>query len=296
MSAHILVPIDRSSQSTAGLVYTLVSFPEATVTAIHITDTEHDAYATVGSPESSDERLEQAGERLLERATELAAEYDRELETVLERGIPHRTIVEYIVEHDIDHVVLGSHGESPIVRPFLGHVSEAVIRRAPVSTTIVPETQSELLEREFPGRVLVPVDGSDQSLAALEYATSQFSEGQIAIFHAVALPFEYDVDAIDGTYLENIVNDLPEQGESILDTASDAIEDDDLAVETALTYGAPSRSIVEYAVDNEFDQIIMGSHGRSLPARLITGNVAETVSHRSPIPVTLIRGQPNGSS
>ncbi|MFA9418029.1 universal stress protein [Natrinema sp. HArc-T2] len=296
MSTNILVPIDRSSQSTAGLVYTLVSFPDATITAIHVTDTEHDAYATVGSPESSEERLEQAGEGLLEQAAETAAEYGRELDTVLERGIPHRTIVEYTVEHDIDHIVLGSHGESPIVRPFLGHVSEAVIRRAPVSTTIVPEAQSELLEREFPGRILVPVDGSDQSRAALEYATSQFPAGRITIFHAVTLPFEYDVDAIDGTYAAQIVDDLTERGETIVETAGETIENNDLAVETDLKYGVPSRSIVDYAADNGFDQIIMGSHGRSLPARLITGSVAETVSRRSTIPVTLIRGRPSGSS
>ena len=296
MSTTILVPIDRSTQSTAGLVYTLVSFPDATITAIHVTDTNHDAYATVGSPESSEERIAQAGERLLEQATEIASEYGRELETVLETGVPHRTIVEYTVEHDIDHVVMGSHGESPIVRPFLGHVSEAVVRRAPVSTTIVPEGQSELLERELPGRILVPVDGSDQSLAALEYAASQFPEGQITIFHAVALPFEYDVDAIDGTYAAQIVDDLTEQGDSILEAADETIEDGDLAVETDLTYGEPSRSIVDYAADNGFDQIIMGSHGRSLPARLITGSVAETVSRRSTIPVTLIRGRPSGSA
>jgi len=294
MSANILVPIDRSSQSTAGLVYTLVSFPDATITAIHVTD--HDAYATVGSPESSEERVAQAGERLLERAAEMASEYGRELETVLETGIPHRTIVEYTVEHDIDHIVLGSHGESPIVRPFLGHVSEAVVRRAPVSTTIVPEAQSELLERDLPGRILVPVDGSDQSLAALEYATGQFSEGRITIFHAVALPFEYDVDAIGGTYAERIVDDLTEQGESILEAAVETVENDDLAVETELKYGEPSRLIADYAADNGFDQILMGSHGRSLPARLITGSVAETVSRRSTIPVTLIRGRPSGSS
>ncbi len=296
MSANILVPIDRSSQSTAGLVYTLVSFPDATVTAIHVIDTDHDAYATVGSPESSEERLEQAGERLLERAAEMASEYGRELETVLETGIPHRTIVEYTVEQDIDHVVMGSHGESPIVRPFLGHVSETIIRRAPVSTTIIPEPQSELLERELPGRILVPVDGSDQSLAALEYATDRFSEGQLTVFHAVTLPFDYDVDAIDGTYLEQIVDNLTEQGDSILEAAGETIEDDDLAVETELQYGEPSRLIVDYAADNGFDQIIMGSHGRSLPARLITGSVAETVARRSTIPVTLVRGRPDGSS
>jgi len=55
---------------------------------------------------------------------------------------------------------LRSHGESPITSPFLGHVSEAVVRRAPVSTTtIVPESTAALRERDIPGEVLIPVDG-----------------------------------------------------------------------------------------------------------------------------------------
>ncbi|WP_090508395.1 universal stress protein [Natronorubrum sediminis] len=296
MSVTILVPIDRSSQSIEGLVYPLVSFPDATVTALHVLDVEHDAYGEVGSSEPSDEQRQRTGEQILERATEIASEYDRTVESVLETGIPHRKIVEYTVEHDIDHVVMGSHGESPIVRPFLGHVSEAVVRRVPVSTTIIPESQSELEQRELSGRILVPVDGSEQSVAALEYAASRFPEGRITIFHTVALPFEYEVDAIEGTYVENFVDNLTERGEAILASAEKAIEGDDVVVETAeLEYGEPSRSIGEYAVENDYDQIIMGSHGRSLPTRIITGSVAETVSRRSSIPVTLVSGHPDES-
>ncbi|WP_306060925.1 universal stress protein [Natronococcus wangiae] len=293
MPANVLVPLDRSSQSIAGLVYTLVSFPDATVTALHVIDVEHDAYGEVESSEPSDEQRQRAGERLLERATEVASEYDRTVEKVLETGIPHRTIVEYTVEHDIDHVVMGSHGESPVVGPFLGHVSEAVVQRVPVSTTIVPESQSELLQRDFPGRILVPVDGSEQSIAALKFAISQFSEGQITILHTVRLPFEYKSEAFEGTGLDNIVEVMTDQGEAILDSVGKVVEDNNLVVEMELTYGDPSRSILEYAVESEFDQIVMGSHGRSLPARIIVGSVAETVSRRSTISVTLVRGRPN---
>ncbi|UHQ96096.1 universal stress protein [Natrinema halophilum] len=296
MTTTVLVPVDRSSQSIAGLVYALVSFPDATVTALHVLDSQYDAYAEVGSPESHDEQVQRAGERILDRAAEVATDHGRSIETVLESGIPHRTIVEYTVEHDINHVVMGSHGESPIVRPFLGHVSEAVVRRTPVSTTIVPESRTELQKRDLPGRVLVPVDGSEQSLAALEYATSRFSDARITIFHAVALPFEYERDTVDGTYLDQVVDNLSSRGDAILDAAEQSVDDDDVVVETNLEFGDPSRCIVDYAGDNEFDQIIMGSHGRSLPTRIITGSVAETVSRRSTIPTTLVRGRANGSS
>jgi nucleotide-binding universal stress UspA family protein len=34
---------------------------------------------------------------------------------------------------------------------------------------------------------------------------------------------------------------------------------------------------------------VVGSHGGSLSDRLFIGNVAERVSHRSPVPVTIVR-------
>ncbi|MFD1564247.1 universal stress protein, partial [Haloarchaeobius amylolyticus] len=69
-------------------------------------------------------------------------------------------------------------------------------------------------------------------------------------------------------------------------------DDHGVSLETATVSGTAADEIVEYAVEHDADQIVMGSHGRSLPARLITGSVAERVARRSPRTVTLIRGSP----
>ncbi|MGM0716652.1 MAG: universal stress protein [Halobacteriota archaeon] len=287
MPVNILVPADGSSHSLAGLVYTFVSFPNATVTVLHVRGSEQNAHPEFVTQEH-EEKLQPTSDRIIERTTEIASAYDREVETVVSRGQPHRVILEYIAQHGIDHVVMGSHGQSPNVRPFLGHVTEAVIRRAPISTTVIPESRPALLQREFPGRILVPVDGSEQSLAALEYTVERFPDGRITLFHAIAAPFGDEVEAIDEG-LGEFIESLTRRGETVLKSAVQTIEDDDLVVETDLGHGKPARSIIDYAVERAFDQIIMGSHGRPLPARIILGSVAETVSRRSTIPVTLIK-------
>ena len=292
MPPTILVPVDHSSQSLAGLTYALVSFPDATITAIHVVDVEYDEYGEVGLSTSRNEQLRDSAERILETAVEVASEYGRDIDVSLEWGTPHRSIVSYAVDHDVAHVVMGSHGESPIVRPFLGHVTEAVVRRAPVSTTVVPVSQTTIKQWHLPGRVLVPVDGSEQSLAALDFVVDRFPTARVTIFHAVPRLFEYDVDPA-GTYVEELIETATEQGKSVVDSAKERVGDDDIVLETAIEYGEPSRSILEYATENDFDQIVMGSHGRSLPARIVTGSVAETVSRRSTLPVTLVKGTPN---
>lgn len=70
-------------------------------------------------------------------ATDLAADHEIDLKTVTEVGKPAREIVEYVEEHDIDQIVMGSHGRSGIDLAILGSVAETVTRRARIPVTII---------------------------------------------------------------------------------------------------------------------------------------------------------------
>lgn len=292
MPQHVLVPVDGSDHGFAGLEYCLASFPDASLTALSVVDPTHDHAATVGSPESPTERAEKRAERVLESAADRADDHNRELRTVRRTGTPHTEILEAITENDVDHVSLGSHGESPITRPFLGHVSEAVVRRSPVSTTIVPETTTAIRDRELPGKILVPVDGSEQAEAALAYALETFSDASHTALHVLTLPFDRPQEAVQGTYLEAVLRDHEERAEGILESAATLADELGPMIDTETVSGKPAAEIVNFAEANGYDQVVMGSHGRSLTARLFTGSVAERVARRSTRTVTLVRGVP----
>ncbi|MFD1564248.1 universal stress protein, partial [Haloarchaeobius amylolyticus] len=215
MPQHILVPLDGSAHGFAGLEYSLASFPDASVTALTVVDPTRDHTAAVGASESPQERAENRGEEILERAAERAADHDREIRTLLRTGRPHTEILAVVTDDDIDHVVMGSHGESPITSPFLGHVSETVIRRAPVSATIVPELAAALHERDLPGDLLIPVDGSEQAEAALAYALETFPDGSHTAIHVLELPFDQSA-AVEGTDLDEIRAAAEDRAEEIL--------------------------------------------------------------------------------
>ena len=294
MPAHVLVPLDGSEQATAGLEYSLASFPDATVTLLSVIDTGQDHYAGVGDAETPEQRSRAVAERLLEEATERAEGAGVEARSTIRTGAPHTEILECLLAVDADHVVMGSHGESPITRPFLGHVSEAVLRRAPVTTTVVSDPPADVRDRDLPGHVLVPTDGSEQAEAALEYTLTEFPDADVTVLTVVDLPFESAHDDVEGTYLEAIRDDFDERAEEILASAVAVGDDHGASLETERIYGEPTSDIVEYALEEGVDQIVMGSHGRSLAARLFVGTVAETVARRSPRAVTLVRGRPHG--
>ena len=139
---HVLVAVDDSEPAWKALDHAIETFDDADVTVLHVVDPVELVYGDVegGYFDQSilDSALE-AGESLLERAAARATDAGRgaAVETVLETGQPSRTIVEYAAEHDVDHLVVGSHGRSGVTRVLLGSVAESVARRAEVPVTIV---------------------------------------------------------------------------------------------------------------------------------------------------------------
>jgi nucleotide-binding universal stress UspA family protein len=137
--SHVLVPLDDSPLATRALEHALASYPEASITVLHVIDYIEESYSAkllVGE-ERLRERAEEKAERLFEDARELAAEYDREVDTATVVGKPSREIVAYADEHDVDLVVIGSHSRPPLSRVLLGTVAESVVRRASTPVTVI---------------------------------------------------------------------------------------------------------------------------------------------------------------
>ncbi len=141
MADHVLLPMDGSEQARRALEHVLAEHPDARVTVLHVIDPARATYsAKAGIPPSSEEWFddeEASAERLFEEIRGRAAEAGVSVETVTEVGQPSRIIVEYVEEHDVDHIVIGSHGRTGLSRVVLGSVAERVVRRSSVPVTVV---------------------------------------------------------------------------------------------------------------------------------------------------------------
>ncbi|MBV0901223.1 universal stress protein [Haloarcula salina] len=141
MPATVLVAFDGSPLSERALTYAIETFPDASITSIYVInpfDSVIDIEAG-GLPVAEDweENARERADTIHAMATDLAAERDRELDAVTEVGKPARAILEYAGDHDVDQIVMGSHGRSGIDRTLLGSVAETVARRARIPVTIV---------------------------------------------------------------------------------------------------------------------------------------------------------------
>ena len=139
-------------------------------------------------------------------------------------------------------------------------------------------------------KILVPIDGSEQSDTALAYVLDEFPDADITVLHVI--------DPIDSGYTtpvgmpggsEEWYEDARDQSEALFEDAQATADEYGATLDTAEELGRPANTVVEFAEDEDFDQIIMGSHGRSGVSRILLGSVAETVVRRSPVPVTVVR-------
>ena len=136
---NVLVPVDDSEPAREALEFALAQFPDASITVLHVLDPAATAYGEVAHL-GSDGVLEgkrDAAEALFDEFRELAASGDASIATDAVVGQPAPSIVEYVEEHPVDHVVVGSHGRSGVSRVLFGSVAEAVARDSPVPVTVV---------------------------------------------------------------------------------------------------------------------------------------------------------------
>ena len=136
---HVLVPIDDSDPARAALEYACENYPDAQLTVLYVAEpTDYGVYTSMTGGKSDDEGRHRArSEEVFERARTVAETHGRSISTELFAGDAARSIVQFLEESDVDHVVVGSHGRTGASRVLLGSVAERVARRSPVPVTIV---------------------------------------------------------------------------------------------------------------------------------------------------------------
>ncbi|ARS90777.1 universal stress protein [Natrarchaeobaculum aegyptiacum] len=137
---HVLVPLDDFEPARAALEHTCQSYQDAEITVVHVadpTDTHLYTELTGGLRSTTESDYREATEELFREARTIATGYDRTIETDQRVGKPGKEIVRAAENLEVDHIVVGSHGRSMTSRVLLGSVAEYVVRRAPVSVTVI---------------------------------------------------------------------------------------------------------------------------------------------------------------
>jgi nucleotide-binding universal stress UspA family protein len=140
-------------------------------------------------------------------------------------------------------------------------------------------------ERAVVYKILVPLDGSELAERALIYATSVARPGTVRLV-LVRVAMSHTLAGVDGQ--ERRVGAIHE-AEQYLSRVRADIAERGFEVDCVVPYGHAAECIADQARLQEADLIVMSTHGRTGPARLLFGSVAESVITRTSVPVLLER-------
>ncbi|MDG5775108.1 universal stress protein [Haloarculaceae archaeon H-GB2-1] len=133
MYNDILVPTDGSQGAKAALEHGIEigSQWDATLHTLFVVDTR------VARSGPLLETLREEGRQAVRDVEVTGTQAGLTVVTEIVEGNPHEEILEYVSEHDIDMVVMGTHGRTGIDRVVMGSVAERVVRRSPVPVLTV---------------------------------------------------------------------------------------------------------------------------------------------------------------
>ncbi|WP_265949004.1 universal stress protein [Dechloromonas sp. A34] len=140
-------------------------------------------------------------------------------------------------------------------------------------------------------KILLPVDGSDCALRAVDHLIAHsawFREvPEIHLLHVHApIPIgrvqaHIGKETLQAYYLE--------EGQEQLSAAQARLDASGHFHTTHIHVGQPAEVIAKIAGELKCDLIVMGSHGRSGVAGLVMGSVASRVLHLASCPVLLVK-------
>lgn len=145
-------------------------------------------------------------------------------------------------------------------------------------------------------KILIPVDGSDQSLLAVHHALQLVGAGLKARFvvanvQETATLYELVV-AHDPDVLQK-VNEAA--GHDLMRSAVDLLKAAGQQVVQDVSTGDPANLLVEAVERHGCDAVIMAARGGGLRAAVM-GSVSQEMVQISPVPVTLVKAPPEASA
>jgi nucleotide-binding universal stress UspA family protein len=130
---HILVAHDFSETTEPALAYaiSIAKKFESRLTIVHAYEPP-----SYGYPESLvadlefETRVDRAARQTLENVGARVRSHALTVDVVLRKETPWSAIVDVAEKHDVDLIVIGTHGRKGVARALLGSVAEKVVRSA----------------------------------------------------------------------------------------------------------------------------------------------------------------------
>jgi nucleotide-binding universal stress UspA family protein len=138
-------------------------------------------------------------------------------------------------------------------------------------------------------KILVPVDGSENSLRALDHAIylAKKTGADITAMNVIENPPTVYVES--QKLLNELLAKFRAESAKVLDMCKQIAEKSDVKIDTVIGEGDAASNIVGYAQKQGFDTIIIGRRGLGRFKEMVLGSVSNKVLHHAKCSVMIVK-------
>lgn len=138
-------------------------------------------------------------------------------------------------------------------------------------------------------KLLVPVDGSENSLRSLDHAIylAKKTGANITAMNVIENPPTVYVES--QKLLNDLLANFRAESANILDKCKQIAEKSGVKIETVIGEGDAASTIVGYAQKGDFDTIIIGRRGLGRFKEMMLGSISNKVLHHAMCTVMIVK-------
>ncbi len=296
---HILVPVDLSEASRAGLriAAELARRFDARLSVLKVetaTAGLAEVLATTGEladmGAAAGRHLASVREKVERFVGKTLGAGAKATVNVIEALFVADAIVQYAKDRGADWISMSAVGQQGWRELFLGSVTAEVIRRSPVPVLTYRGRGKDARDFLYDGfrRVLAAVDLGEGSAPLVEIArTLAGPKGELTLLHVIDIGPEYGLYGVPLVIPAETLDAAKEWTDSALDRLAKGVPRNVLQPVRVLA-GRPAERILATEKEIVPDVTILGTHGRHGLDRLMLGSVAERVVRRATGPVLVV--------
>jgi nucleotide-binding universal stress UspA family protein len=143
--------------------------------------------------------------------------------------------------------------------------------------------------------ILIPIDGSDNSMRAVEAACQQIGSRRPVAVHLLNVQPPNHSALVQKYLSQDLIDQFhAQEGEAALHTARSRLDEAGIACTTHVEVGDVAQTIARYVRDLHCDQVVMGTRGLggsgvAALSGLLLGSIATKVLHLVDVPVTFAK-------